>query len=442
MTRSMRFLLGINAPVFALNIIFVVNNPNIYHYVLTIFIDRGLLPDNRLNTALGLLAIWGFLAAAVAQPIWGALSDRTVSRIGARYPYFLLGTFGVFVVLLVLVNVRSWWLLIPAVALLQIFANGVQSPLQALLPDKVPAHQLGIASSLKTLLEVCGIIASGAVVWLFLGTETRPELAALVVSFILLVAIIITMQTAPHDANDPAHYPPTRARLNVSDRYVRRFGAAANSLWWARITMARQNIHHITRQRPLQWWLIGRFFFFAAFSTIGKFAITYLTDVFGYSPEEARAIQGVALLITGSLIIVATLVAGMFADRIGRKRMAAVGGGVSAGAALSLMLMPSFEIAVMLICIMGIGASIFFSAGWALITYIVPPRKAAFYLGFLNLATTLGGAFGMLGGYLVDVVNDWTTNPATGYNVLFLMTALSFAIGAITTSRVKEITHR
>jgi len=134
-----------------------------------------------------------------------------------------------------------------------------------------------------------------------------------------------------------------------------------------------------------------------------------------------------------------TILSGLLSDRYGRRRLATLGallaGVASAGLAL---LPPSLSAAIAMITLMGIGSGVHFSAGWALVTQLVPLRRAAFYLGFMNLATTLGAAFGMLGGVLVDTVNETAADPATGYAILFALAAVFYGLGALSTSRMDD----
>lgn len=432
-SRSWWFLVALNAPAFSLSLVHLINNPNLYHYVLTNFIESGLLDSDRLNTALGSLGILGLIMATLAQPVAGLLSDRTHSRWGARYPFFWGGIFVSAIALLLIAHAESWFLLIFSIVLVQVGLNAIQSPMQALIPDYVQPAQRGIAASLKTVLELVGIVVSGVVVVLFLGNNTRPTLAVLVSVSFLILSTLLSMQSVP---NKTASYSLQQQKGSIG-RYLRFYMKDANRLG-LRTAFVRQSAWHIFRQRSILWWLISRFLFYSCFNTLGKFSITYLTDVFGYSGEEARSLQGVILLVTGILVFAVTLAGGWFSDQFGKKRVAAAGGVMASAATLVLIEAPGLTFAIIAICIIGMGSGVFFSAGWALITTLVPPRRAGFYLGFANIATTLGGILGLLGGYVIDAVNASAEDPATGYTILFVIIMLLFAISAYATTRIRE----
>lgn len=428
--QSWWFFLALNAPGFSLSMVHLINNPNLYHYVLTRFIDRGLLDEHRLNTALGTLGIVGLLVATMIQPAVGLLSDRTRTR----YPYLFVGILISTLALLIVANAETWGILISSIIILQIGLNTIQSPMQALIPDYVRPSQRGVAASLKTVLELAGIVMSGVVVFLFLGNHTRPALAVAVSGFGLLVATLISIRSI---AGKVAAFSP-RQKSSLIKRYTGWYAVSSGSRTGAQISLYRLSVWHIFRRRPLLWWLASRFMFYSCFNTLGKFGITYLTDVFGYSGEEARSLQGVILLATGILVFVVTLIGGWVADQLGKKQVAAAGSIVASAATLVLINAPGLTLAVIAICVIGMGSGIFFSAGWALITNIVPSRRAGFYLGLANVATTLGGIFGLLGGYLIDAINDRASEPAAGYSVLFGIIMVLFAFSAYATIRIRE----
>jgi hypothetical protein len=68
---------------------------------------------------------------------------------------------------------------------------------------------------------------------------------------------------------------------------------------------------------------------------------------------------------------------------------------------------------------------------------LVPRKRAALFLGIANIATTLGGVAGQLGGPLVDVINS-RTGTMSGYYVLFVLAAVGFCLSAVAVFRIRE----
>src|SRR5512138_2092978 len=131
---------------------------NALHPIVLPAVLLNYVPDEKKNTYLGLLTFMGLIIAMVVQPISGALSDGWKSRMGRRRPLIILGTLFDFVFL----SILAWlgglvWLFIGYIGL-QLSSNIAHGPLQGLLPDRVPQTQLGVASSLKTFMDMFALV--------------------------------------------------------------------------------------------------------------------------------------------------------------------------------------------------------------------------------------------------------------------------------------------
>ena len=94
-------------------------------------------------TNLAIATAVGVLAAVITNPIAGALSDRTTSRLGRRRPWFLVGSILSAVTLALLANATSFVALVLWWALFHIAANAILAGLSAVVPDQVPVRQRG-----------------------------------------------------------------------------------------------------------------------------------------------------------------------------------------------------------------------------------------------------------------------------------------------------------
>ncbi|MGD0173466.1 MAG: MFS transporter, partial [Anaerolineales bacterium] len=138
---------------------------NSLHLILLPTILLLYVANDQKNTVLGLLTGIGLIIAMVIQPVAGAVSDRWASRFGRRRPLIALGTLGDFLFLGVMAIAAG----VPGLAIgyigLQFTSNTAHGPVQGLLPDLVPAEQMGRGSAIKSALDMLGLIVAS----LFMG---------------------------------------------------------------------------------------------------------------------------------------------------------------------------------------------------------------------------------------------------------------------------------
>ena len=159
------------------------------------------VPESQKNTYLGLLTFAGLILAMIIQPGVGALSDRTSSSWGRRRPYILFGSVLAIILLPGIGLVNSYTSILIVYCLLQIGCNTAQASYQAFIPELLPEDKRGLASGVKSLLEVLGGVAlvrlTAYLMGNYFGGEGRiwlwMALGALTV--VLLTATIITIVT-------------------------------------------------------------------------------------------------------------------------------------------------------------------------------------------------------------------------------------------------------
>eukprot|EP01087_Luapelamoeba_hula_P006025 TRINITY_DN16177_c0_g1_i1.p1 TRINITY_DN16177_c0_g1~~TRINITY_DN16177_c0_g1_i1.p1 ORF type:complete len:342 (-),score=43.34 TRINITY_DN16177_c0_g1_i1:17-1042(-) len=102
----------------------------------------------------------------------GALSDRTNTRFGKRSVFMVIGGVGTAVSVLCMAWLGAMKLLglyITVNALRALFNEVALVPYQALLPDLVPAHQMGEASGWLAMLSMIGNVAGAVIGGLSIG---------------------------------------------------------------------------------------------------------------------------------------------------------------------------------------------------------------------------------------------------------------------------------
>jgi MFS family permease len=144
----------------------------------------------------------------------------------------------------------------------------------------------------------------------------------------------------------------------------------------------------------------------------------------------------VLLASVGVFVIATAIGGGYLADRIGRKRLVALSGLVSAAGTVVLLFASSMPLVIVSGSIIGMGAGTFMATNWALGTDLVPPEQAGRYLGISNLAGAGSGIVGAgIGGPLADFFN--ALQPGLGYLVIFALYGGLLLLSVAALSQVK-----
>ena len=369
------------------------------------------VPADSKNTYLGLLTFAGLVIAMVLQPITGALSDRWASRYGRRRPLMVIGTLFDCIFLMILGWAGGFaWLLVGYVGL-QISSNTAQGPLQGLLRDRVPPHQLGVASSVKVFLDLASLVAASLVAGRLMDPGPRGTLPVILVILGLLLAFaaITIVFTREEPTGDPARVHREVTLLGEKNE---------------------------ARPSAAYWWLIAeRGAFLLGIYGLQAFGQYYLQDALRV-PDPAQQ-TGNLLAIIGMGTIALVLAGGWLADRFGPKRLLCA---ASALAALGMMLMvltTDLQQLYVIGSIVGAGIGLFLTSNWALANQIAPQDQAGRFLGLTNLATAGAAALARLEGPAVDLLNSARPEAWLGYRGIFVFGAICILLSTWFLAKVR-----
>ncbi len=371
---------------------------NSIHPILLPAVLLNYVPDAKKNTYLGLLTFAGLIIAMIVQPITGALSDGWSSRFGRRRPLAVLGTLFDFVFL----SVLAWsggltWLFIGYVGL-QFSSNIAHGPLQGLMPDHVPKSQMGVASSLKTFMDMLSLVLASLLAGRLLDPVTHdPAPIMLVVMSVLAISASITF-------------------FGVRETPVFH-GERAD--WKSLLGTFQVNF----RENASYWWLIGeRMLFLLGIYGMQTFAQYYLQDVLRV-PDPPKQTGDLLAALTISMVIL-VLLAGRLTDRYGAKRILSVGTFIAAGGMLLMLLARDMRGLTVFGSVLGAGIGLFLTSNWALANSLAPQQEAGKYLGLTNLATAGSAALSRLEGPVLDSLNAAWPDAWVGYRGLFIFGAV------------------
>ena len=110
------------------------------------------------EAALGWVTGIGALVSMFANPLFGALSDRTTSRFGRRHPWNLAGALVGAIALVMLgrqstlAGVTLWWCVV------QMALNAMLAALTTEVPDQVPVPQRALCSAWFGVTQPLGVV--------------------------------------------------------------------------------------------------------------------------------------------------------------------------------------------------------------------------------------------------------------------------------------------
>ncbi|HTX26674.1 MAG TPA: MFS transporter [Streptosporangiaceae bacterium] len=337
--------------------------------------------------ALGWVTGIGAAVALVANPVSGALSDRTTGRFGRRHPWTAGGALVGGTALVLLAGQHTIGGVIISWSLAQAGLNAMQASIAAGVPDHVPVSQRGAVSGWIGMPQIIGVVLAVALVSLVVtGNGGYALIAALVVACALPFAL-----TTP----DP---PLTRSARPAFD-----WGEFARSFWlsprlypdfaWAWLTRFTISLGNAMAILYLLYFLRDRIHYTRLFP--------------GHTAEQGLLIL---VLIYSAGVVLTAVAGGMISDRTGRRRLpVTVSGLVMAIPAVMLAFWPSWPVAIVSAIILGLGYGVYLSVDQALITQVLPSAAGrAKDLGVLSIAgsapAVLGPAIaaplvGRLGGY-------------------------------------------
>ncbi|MBN1178303.1 MAG: MFS transporter [Anaerolineae bacterium] len=382
---------------------------NALHPIVLPALLLNFVPEALKNTYLGVMTFIGLILAMIIQPLSGALSDSIHTRWGRRRPWMLGGVLLDLAILTGMALVGGFPGLLAAYLLLQFASNCAHGPAQGLIPDLVPEEQRGLASGVKNLFDMLGLVVASLVAGQLMG-DGNAVLAFFVIGAVLAASAAVTLLTTK-EQRGPGAASETPGFRTIFRADLRRYPD------YARLLVSRLLI------------LLGIY-------AVQSFAQYFIRDVLA-APNPAE-VTGNLLAAIGLPLTLLVFPAGLLSDRFGRRRL-----NLLAGAVITLgifLLTFAHDVTAVLVfgALIGIGTGIFVSVNWAWATDLIPQHEAGKYLGLSNLATAGASAAARLGGPLIDGINALRPGAYLGYPVLFLISAAVVLVGTLLVLRVRE----
>ncbi|WP_069801702.1 MFS transporter [Thermogemmatispora onikobensis] len=396
------------------------------------------LPVSQEAINLTTVVLWGTIVAVIVNPLIGAISDYATFRLGRRRPFMIIGTIFNIVVLVAFAFAPGWasstaLLVLFAVLfiLLQITNNVANSPWSAIIADKVPQSQRGLAAGFNGLLSLLGTAVGSLVAGAIVNKhDPLPVYRQEIVQIFLLIAavqIIFVAYTVLTVKETPLSLVG-QERFSFR-RFVRRF------------------LFNPLHYPDMAWVLLARLLVMMGIWTVYYFLQYYFDNVLGgpgvrtiiyNTPFSGEFFNGLvfqpALLLTALLT---SIVGGWASDHWGRKGLVYLSGAMMAIVCLVFIFFQTQYGALIAGLIFGIGFGAYTSVDWALTTDVLPPtNEAGKFMGFWSMMGILPQVIGTaIGGVILQLLQSLPNH--LGYTVLFAVTTLYFAIGTLAIKQVR-----
>ncbi|WP_432026727.1 MFS transporter [Streptomyces sp. 1222.5] len=347
----------------------------------------------------------GAVVSLVANPLFGALSDRTTARAGRRTPWIVAGTAGGALALLLLAGAGGVGTMAVGWCLVQLTLNAAFAAVTAAVPDRVPRLQRGTVGGWLGAAQVLGVVA---------GTGLAAAAGGVRAGY-AACAVFTVVGVLPYVL---CHRDLRLARADRPEWSWRSFAAG---------------FRMSPRRHPdLAWAWLTRFLINLGNSLVLLYLLYYLRDRL-HHPDPDRGV--LILTAVNSLTLTATVVmGGMWSDRVGRRKPFVVWSGVLMAVATALLAgLQTWPGAIVAAAVLGVGFGVFTSVDFALMTDVLPTAlDRGKDLGVINVANALPQvAAPALAAPIVTHLG--------GYRALYLFSAVVGLAGAVLVNRIRGV---
>ncbi|WP_406102244.1 MFS transporter [Streptomyces sp. NBC_01003] len=403
---------------------------NIALYLLWLGVGGFLLPiqvaqitGTNDTSALSTASTTGAVLATIGNPVFGQLSDRTRSRFGRRAPWILLCALLGALALVAQAHATSIAMLGLSWGVVQFIMNGYQAALTAAMPDRVPVARYGTFSALVGLGVPLGTIAAALIIGGVPGTKFGLDGVIggfggrfagengyyLIAGVIVVAALVFVVLSPDRDARELPREPFS----------LREF---LGGFWVS------------PRRHPdFGWAFVSRLGVMLGYFIVLTYNLYLLADYIKVPPRDLLPTVGFLMVVNALCTVVATVLLGPLADRVGRVKPFVFTSGTVAALALALpMLWPTEGGMLAYNIVGGMAFGAYMAVDMALITKVLPrAADVGKDMGVINIANA-GPQI------LAPTLAGWIV-AAGGYEALFPVAAAVSLVGALGVLRVRSV---
>ncbi|SDH88134.1 MFS transporter [Agrococcus jejuensis] len=320
------------------------------------------LDDATKGLHLSIVAAIGGIVVMVVTPLFGRMSDRTMSRLGKRRPWILGGAIAGLAGVLVLAVSTELWQVIVGWSIVQIGYGATNSAVHALLADQIPKRTRARVSAAASAANAFALIA-GSLIIAALPNDQQwawfvvPGAIGSVCSALLFLRLRDIVRTDPPA---PWHWSDVLSTYWLNPRVYRDF-------FWA---------------------FACRLLVTMSIVTVTLYLLFIIIDRLGVSKEEASASFATILILFTLSSIVTSIAFAIVSDRTGRRKAIVwVSALLSAGGLVVALMAPDMSVFLVAMALVGAAQGAFVSVDVAMMTEVLPTfDEAGKDLGIVSLS--------------------------------------------------------
>ncbi|MBB2747905.1 UNVERIFIED_ORG: MFS family permease [Microbispora rosea subsp. rosea] len=395
----------------------------------------------------------GAVCTIIANPLFGAMSDRTRSRFGRRRPWIVGGALVCAASLAFLAWQESLAGLVAGWAVAQLAFTAALAAAIATVPDQVPVRQRGKVSALAGVGQLTGPLLGGVVATVLL-TGAKAGFLSMAALILLLVLPFGLFTREPADMPSAATAAVTVGTTSgtTSGTTAGTASGTASGTSVPAVTAAAtagappfdvrsflRGLWVSPRRHPdFAWSWLSRLLITLTLAMAIGYLQYYLRDAVHYERlfPGSTVEQGVVVLVAVFTLssVAPTLLAGWLSDRYGSRRPAVfVGGLTMAASGLVLTILTSWTAAIAASVLLGAGYGMFAAVDQAMVTQLLPAdADRAKDLGIVSLANSASNTLG-------PVIAAPLVTSAGGYPLMYGVAAGFATLGACLIWRIRGV---
>ncbi len=337
--------------------------------------------------AMPLLWLAGPMTGLIVQPLLGAVSDRTRTRLGRRTPYFLIGAVLCSICLFAMPYSRTLWAAAGLLWILDAANNVTMEPYRAYVSDRLDAVQRPTGfltqSAFTGLAQTLSYLAPSVLVWWGISVDAMGANGIPAVTRIsFIIGAILSIATIAWSVWRVPELPIPQEDMDRLDHDRLSVGSALLGLGTALREMPRP-MRQLGLAMLCQWF--GMFCYWQYVVLALARSVYHTADPASSGFREAALLNGQLGAFYNAVACVSAFAMVPVARRLGARRVHAAAMIVSGAGMLLVASTASVPLYVMAMVGIGVGWGSLMGNPYLMLADSIPPERTGVYMGIFNM---------------------------------------------------------